>query len=228
MNVAGTIGGVFGLGIAGLDPIGALIALPALASGARRRVIVIFFTAALVTTVATGVALGESVQYVIAWLTEVLTVPDPLRLTLQLAGAAGLGYWAARRWRDRNKPKPEKKKPHASGVAGMGLLGIAWGASSLTDPTFFGVAAIGATLPGVVPAALAYAGWFLVSQAPLAAVALTLAAGRDSAPVRRVSTIARRLARPTSHMFTALLGLAAIALAINAVTYLLAGSFWPF
>ena len=48
----------FGLAIAGLDPAGALIALAALASGARRRTVVLYGAVVLLGTTALGAALS--------------------------------------------------------------------------------------------------------------------------------------------------------------------------
>lgn len=228
MNPLAAIGGIVGFGAAGLDPFGALVVVPALAHGARRRVVLLFFGMAWIATVLTGLVLGESVQHVVAWLRDLLDVPDPMRLTVQLVLAAGLGLWAARRWAHRNDTKPEKtKKPMLAGPVGMSLMGIFWGVSALTDPSFYGVATISATMPSLLAAAAVFTGWFLISQAPLCLVVLALAAGKDSRPVQRAVALARRVARPTSYVMTALLAAASLLLLVNGLTYLVAGTFQP-
>lgn len=228
MNPLAAIGGVVGFGVAGLDPLGALMVVPALAAGARRRVVLLFFGTAWLTTVLTGIVLGESVQHVAAWLRNLLTVPDPVRLTVQLVLATGLGLWAAHRWAHRNDPKPEKtKKPRLAGPVGMSLMGIFWGVTALTDPSFYGVATISTSMSSIVAVTAVFTGWFLISQAPLCLVVLALAAGRDSRPVQRALGFARRTARPAAYVMTALLAAASLFLLVNGSTYLATGTYWP-
>lgn len=228
MNPLAAIGGTVGFGVAGLDPFGALVVVPALAAGARRRVILLFFGSAWLATVLTGVVLGESVQHVAAWLRNLLSVPDPVRLTVQLVLAVSLGLWAAYRWAHRNDTKPEKtKKPKLGGPVGMSLMGTFWGVSALTDPSFYGVATISASMQSLLAVVAVFTGWFLISQAPLCLVVLTLAAGRDSRPVRRAIGFARRTARPAAYVMTVLLAAASLFLLVNGGTYLATGTYWP-
>lgn len=227
MNPLAAIGGIIGFGIAGLDPFGALVVVPALSVGVRRRVILLFFGTAWLTTVLTGIALGESVQHVAAWLRDLFTVPEPVRLTVQLVVAAGLGLWAAHRWAHRNDTKPERTKPMLAGPIGMSLMGTFWGVSALTDPSFFGVATIGASMQSMLAVAAVFTGWFLISQAPLCVVVLALAAGRDSRPVQRAIRFARRIARPAAYVMTVLLAAASLLLIVNGGTYLATGTYWP-
>ncbi|MEU2199221.1 hypothetical protein [Isoptericola sp. NPDC019482] len=227
MSTLAVVGSVFGLGVAGLDPFGALLVVPALAAGARRRVVLLFFATAWLTTVLTGLVLGESVQHVVAWLRDALSVPDPVRLVAQLVAAAGLGVWAARRWVRRHDPAPERKRSVLAGPVAMSLAGIFWGVSALSDPTFYALATVGASAPSLLAGAAVFTGWFLVSQAPLCLVVLALAAGKDSPPVRRAVALARRTARPAADVLTALLAATAVLLAANAATFVSGGAYWP-
>lgn len=229
MNPLAAAGGVVGFGVAGLDPFGALVVVPALAAGARRRVILLFFGTAWITTVLTGIVLGESVQHVVAWLRNLLDVPDPVRLTVELATAAGLGLWATHRWLRRNEVKPEStKKPKLAGPVGMSLMGIFWGVTALTDPSFFGVASISAGMSSLLGVVAVFTGWFLISQAPLCVVVLALATGRDSRPVQRAVALARRTARPAAYVMTGLIAATSLFLLANGLTYLATGTFRPF
>lgn len=228
MNPLAAIGGVFGLGVAGLDPFGALIVVPALATGTRRRVVLLFFGAAFLTTVLTGVVLGESVQYVSAWLGDGIAIPDPVRLVVQLFAGACFALWATRRWARRNNVSQEKgSKSILAGPVGMLVAGIFWGVSALTDPSFYGVATIATGLQNTLGFVLAFSGWFLVSQAPLCLVVLTLAAGRGSRPVQCAVAFAQRIARPAGYAMTALLAVVALLLILNGLTYLGGAGYWP-
>lgn len=228
MNPFAATVSVLGLGLAGFDPFGALIVLPALAMGAKRRVVVLFFVVSGLATVLAGVLLGQSVELIFAWLAENLAIPAPARAALQVLAAGALGYWAVRRWNARHEPpKERRKKPFLAGAAGMSLAGLGWGVGALTDPTFFGVAGVTTTFQSTLEVTLAFTAWFLVSQAPLVLVVLALAAGRDSWIMRRVGALAEKLARPTSYLLTFTLAILALALAANAVSYLASGAFWP-
>ncbi|MEI7057666.1 hypothetical protein WBG06_17715 [Nocardioides sp. CCNWLW239] len=228
MNPLAAVGSVVGFGVAGFDPFGALIVVPALATGARRRVILLFFGTAWITTVLTGIVLGESVQHVVDWLRNLLDVPDPVRLTVQLAIATGLGLWAAHRWAHRNDTKPEKTKSSMlAGPTGMSLMGIFWGVTALTDPSFYGVATISASMSSLVAVAAVFTGWFLISQAPLCLVVIALAAGKDSRPVRHAVALARRTARPAAYVMTVLVAAISLLLLVNGMTYLVTGTFRP-
>lgn len=227
MNPLAAMGAILALGVAGLDPFGALIVVPALSAGARRRVVLVFFGAALLTTVAVGVLLGESVQHVSGWLSQALSVPTWVRATVELAGAAALAGWAVRRWTRRDDPARPRGRTALAGSVGMLLAGVGWGASALSDPSFYGVAAIASRLHSTTASVAAYTGWFLLSQAPLVALVIALTAGRRSRPVRRLIVMARRLAKPSALVMTVLLALLAVLLVGNAATLLVTGAFWP-
>ena len=225
MSALAVIGSVVGLGIAGLDPIGALMVVPALAARAKRRVVMLFFGMAALVTVATGLVLGESVQYVTAWI-ENLSVPVVARMAVQVVLAVALGWWAVYRWVRRKDPKSEKKSL-LTGPTAMSLAGAFWGISAVTDPSFLALAVIDSRISSLLASVLVFTGWFLVSQAPLCVVVLALAAGRNSLPVRRALALAQRLAGPTKILMTLLIALAAACFAASTVIYLLTGAFWP-
>lgn len=226
MNAIEIAGSVLGLGLAGLDPVGALMVVPALAAGARRRIVMLFFGTAAFFTIATGLVLGESVQYLTIWL-ESLTIPGTARLVAQVIVAAVLGWWAVHRWSHRKDSRPEKKRSVLARPVAMSLAGTFWGFSAVTDPSFLALAAIDSRIENMLVSVAVFAGWFVVSQAPLCAVVLTLAAGRDSKPVRYSLTLAQRLAAPTAVILTLLLVASSVLLFLNAVTYLSGGAFWP-
>jgi hypothetical protein len=99
--------------------------------------------------------------------------------------------------------------------------------SALTDPSFYGVATISASMQSVLAVAAVFTGWFLISQAPLCLVVLALAAGRDSRPVQHAVRLARRTARPAAYVMTALLAASSLFLIVNSGSYLATGTYWP-
>ena len=170
----GMFAAIAGLGVAGLDPVGALILTTAIASGARRSAVLAFFASSLGVTVLVGVALGESVQRLVDVVVSLIQVPDPARFWLQLTAAVALTVWAVRRYRNRNQSSPsQSRRARGSSMPAMLAAGTAWGIAALTDPTFYATAALaGQSRGSVVPAVLVMV-WFLISQLPLLAVTVT-------------------------------------------------------
>lgn len=226
MNTLSIFGSVVGLGVAGLDPVAPFVVMPALAAGARRRTVFLFIITAGVFTIATGLALGESVQFLRSWL-EKLTIPTSVRLAAQTLLAVGLGCWAAYRFAHRRDTPSGRMASLVRGPVMMVLLGALWGISSTGDPSFLALATIDSQNNDLATSLAIFTGWFLVSQAPLGCLLLALLAGRDSAPVQRALGMIQRLAAPTAMILTAALAAAAVLLAVNTATFLSEGSFWP-
>lgn len=225
----GALGLVLGLGLAGFDPVGALVVIPALLAGTRTRVVVVFVVSSLLSTVATGVVLAEFADLVLPWLRQVLDVPDVVRLVAQSVIAALLGWWALRRRGEsgRELEVPEFLTALLTTSGGMALAGIAWGVLALGDPSFYGVALLTADASGVGGTMVAFALWFVVSQSPLCLVAGALVFGRDSRAMQAAIRAARRSAAPAARLATALAALTAVVLLTNALTFVVTGSFWP-
>lgn len=227
MNPGALIASVIGLGAAGLDPVGALLVVSALAAGARRRDVMLFFATSALFTIAAGVLLGETVQFVIDWVGG-LAVPDGVRLTVELAGAATLGWWAAHRWRHRSDPRPIKKKRSVlAGPFAMALAGAGWGITAVTDPSFLALIAVDSRVENLLVSTAVFTGWFLISQAPLCAIVLALGAGRDSPLVARALAMTQKLVAPAAVFLTVLLALTSLLLAVDSASYVLSGQFWP-
>lgn len=226
MSTLSIIGSVIGLGVTGLDPVAPFVVMPALVAGARRRTVVLFFVTAGVFTIATGLVLGESVQFLSSWL-DTVTIPSTVRLAGQALVAASLGCWAVYRFIHRRDEPSGKMSALVRGPVMMVLIGAAWGVSSTADPSFLTLATIDSQNDDLASSLAIFMGWFLISQAPLGCLLLALMAGRESAPVQRVLAGIQRLAAPTALLLTAALAGASVLLAMNTVTFLAEGSFWP-
>lgn len=226
MTTLSILGSVVGLGVAGLDPVAPFVVMPALAAGVRRRTVLLFFVTIGVFTLATGLALGSSVQFLTSWL-ETLIIPTSVRLVGQALAAVGLGAWAAYRFAHRRETSSGKKTSLIRGPVMMILLGALWGVSSTADPSFLALATIDSQNDDLVASLAIFAGWILVSQLPLGCLMLALMAGRDSAPVQRALGMIQRLAAPAAMILTAALAVASVLLVVNIATFLTEGSFWP-
>lgn len=109
------------LGLAGIDPAGLLLALGALAAGARERTVLAFAAVVVLGTALLGtvltVAVGQHLQDV-DWAS--LLPPDWLGATIEALLAGALLAWAAVRLR---RPEARPPRPAGRGRTGSALLG---------------------------------------------------------------------------------------------------------
>lgn len=175
-----------GLGIAGIDPIGALIAIGALSNGARERSVVIFGFAQILVTVALGVTLSLLVGTRLAeidW--TFLDAGDPIWAVGEAIVGIVLLVWAIRRvlW-----PAPQKSRPasRAVSVYALGGLGVLSGASAVLDPTFVALVVLAGRDGVLVNVTLAHLLWILISQLPLVVVMVAIMRGRHHTVISRL------------------------------------------
>ncbi|MEV7429011.1 hypothetical protein AB0N29_05275 [Nocardioides sp. NPDC092400] len=194
------------LGLAGIDPAGLLLALGALAAGARERTVLAFAAVVVLGTALLGtvltVAVGQHLQDV-DWAS--LLPPDWLGATIEALLAGALLAWAAVRLR---RPEARPPRPAGRGRTGSALLGggVLFAASAPLDPTFVGLVVLAGREESVLAAGLANLTWIVVSQLPLVALAVAVVLRRHYGAVARLREIVPR-ARP----FLARLGTAALA-----------------
>ncbi len=218
---------VLTLGVAGLDPLGALLMAGALAGGATRKGVAAFTAAAAGTTIAVGVACSLLLAPFIDRLAAAMAnTPDVVWLALELGLAILLLVWGVRRLRAGvSKEKPRKKTRSLIDTSVLLGAGVVFGISALTDPTYYGVIVLAGRDEPIWLVVIAHVLWFVVSQAPL--LALTIAAARGS-HVR----LAQKLQgyweqwRPTvGRVITAMMFVGAALLMIDCGFYLATGAF---
>lgn len=227
MNLVAALSATLGLAVAGLDPIGALVIIPAVLSGTRRRVIALFPIFTVAATLVVGLLLGESIGFVLDWLRNAFSMSDTTRGVLQLVVAVLLAVWVVKKLRTSEEPEaPKVRRSLLSTPLGLTLAGTGWGAASLTDPSFYALAAIASSEP-LWLAGVMYLLWGTLSQAPLMVLMIALIAGRNSHQVQRAMDWAEKSMKPAQTVMTVLLGVLAVLLAANALTYFVGGAYWP-
>ncbi len=192
-----------GLGVLGFDPAPGLIALAALALGARRRDIVLFGVLLIGGTAAWGVALTAVAGRAIRRIHWFDLAVSPLGLLFETVVAVAIATWSVvvlvRRSRassgsevastqaDPDGSDARAASRIASGVVSLSLVALVFVAVVIGDPPFPAavVASAGRTGGEVV---LGFLLWALVSQWPLAVVALAVGLGRVGA----VTALGRR------------------------------------
>ena len=166
-----------GLGLAGLDPAGALLAAGALAAGARERDVAAHGLVALLGTVAFGTALSLTVAPRVAEIDWVALASTPGAALVEGVLGLGLLAWgAARAWRPATRaPKP--RSPRGTGPFALLALAVLSALMAVLDPTFVSLAVIAGRGEPVWSVVAAHAVWIIVSQAPLVALLVAMAGG---------------------------------------------------
>lgn len=207
-----------GLGIAGIDPGGALIAIGALAMGARERNVMVFGVVSILGTAVLGTVLsltaGQRLQ-TLRW--SALLPPDRLTALIELLIAAGLLWWAvARLRRPESRPPRPRGGTATSGPALLGL-GVLWAAAAVLDPTFVGLVVLAGREESVLGVAAAHLLWIVVSQVPLLALMVATARGHQQRAVARFHRIWERARPVASAAGTGALVLGAAVFALDAL-----------
>lgn len=214
-----------GLGLAGLDPAGALIAIAALAAGARDRVVVAFGLVATLGTALLGSVLSLVLGAELArvdWL-ALLPVGRAAAIVESVLGVGLLG-WAIVRFIRRSASAPKPRRTRAS-TAGLIATGGLFAASAVLDPTFVAVTVLAGRGHSPAAVVLAQLLWVLVSQAPLVFLLVAIAAGGHQSAVDRFTRGWERLKPVLRTIITVALLLVGTTLLTDAVWWFATGHF---
>lgn len=206
-----------GLGLAGLDPAGALIAAAALAAGARTRSVVAFGLVALLGTVLLGVTLSLALGTELARIDWLALLPvGRVAAWIGLTLGVSLLVWAVARLVRRTVHAPKPRRVRA-GTVGLVSTGALFALSAVLDPTFVAVTVLAGRTPGAVAVVVAQLLWALLSQAPLVFLLLALARGGHQAAVQRFTRIWGRMKPALRWVVTIALLLVGLTLVLDAV-----------
>lgn len=213
------------LGLAGIDPAGLVIALSALAAGARERAVIGFALIVVVGTALLGTALTLTVGHQLQdvdWAS--LLPPDRLGAVVELGLAAGLLAWAVVRVR---RPGARPPRPARTSRTGAALLwaGAAFALSAPLDPTFVGLVVLAGREQPAVAVASAHLVWILVSQLPLVVLVCAVLLRRHARAVTWLQDLLPRARPVLGRVGTVALGLAGAVLAVDAVWWFASGRF---
>lgn len=214
------------LGVAGLDPAGAAIAVGALAAGARERHVLLFSAVVLLGTAAWGtllsLTLGRRLEG-LAW--SRLLPEDGLAALVELAVAVALLSWAVVRWRRPGARPPRPGRTGRTGGVGLGLLGAGFALTAALDPTYVALVVLAGRDGSLPTAATAHVVWVLLSQLPLAVVAVAVLRGRHEGAVAWFQRALVRWRPLLTATGTAALVLAGGVLALDALWWFTTGGF---
>lgn len=213
------------LGLAGVDPAGLVIALSALAAGARERVVVGFTLVVVLGTALLGTALTLTVGHQLQdldWAS--LLPPDWLGAVVELGLAAGLLAWTAIRLR---RPGARPPRPARTSRTGAALLwaGVAFALSAPLDPTFVGLVVLAGREQPATAVVSAHLVWIVVSQLPLVALTCAVLLRRHGRAVTWLQDLLPRARPVLGRVGTVTLGLAGVVLTLDAVWWFASGRF---
>lgn len=214
---------VIALGIAGLDPVGALLGVGALANGTRRVPVIMYGLAIIVATVATGTVLSltaASLSFNIDW--SFTMIPDPVWSIGQLAVGVALLWLGFRRWNARNDEEESEPKRSRGPIALIGL-GLLLGVTAPTDPTFLAVTVLAGKSEDVLAIVAAHSFWILISQLPLTVLVVALVFNKHHAVVQRIQTGWKRVRPYFTHTITALVSVIGIVLLVDVGWWIISG-----
>lgn len=214
------------LGVAGLDPVGALVLAAAAARGASRATLVGFALSLVLATAGLGVALSLTVGVRVARVRVGDVLPGPLVGSgIELVLALALGAWAWRRARSGPRPSTAHRgRTHLGPLVGVALL---LAPSTLGDPAYLAVIVLAgragaAEGPGAVVAA--HATWTLVAQTPMVVLAAAVLLGAHESAVARFTAWWERTSVRLRPVLTVVIAAAAVALALDALLWAGTGS----
>lgn len=215
-----------GLGIAGLDPVGALIAIAALGGGARTRNVLVYGVLMIAVTVALGVVLSLVIGTRLASIDWSVLSPDGRFWAIGEA-IAGVGLLA---WGIRRMTHPPKIRDDGSGTRGTTLtalsgLGILYGLSSVLDPTFVALVILAGRHGSFMDAGIAHLLWILISQLPLVVVLGAIISGRYETIIEPLKTGWQRIRPRISRIGTAAALFAGVVLLVDAGWWLATDEF---
>jgi hypothetical protein len=166
-----------GLGLAGLDPAGALLAVGALGGGARERHVAAYGLVALLGTAAFGAALSLTVGSRVADIDWVALTDGPVAAVVEAVLGLGLVAWGVARARRPATRAPKPRSTRGTGPAALVAAGALFALSAILDPTFVSLAVVAGRDGAFWSVVAAHSVWVLVSQAPLVVLLVAMAGG---------------------------------------------------
>lgn len=210
-----------GLGLAGLDPVGALVGIGAAAHGVRRGWLIVYGAVVLLGTTAFGVVLSLTVGSRLREVDWAELLPGGrLRVVIEIVLAALLVWWAVHRQRGTATPNARVQPTTGWALAGVGVV---FALSAVLDPTFDAVVVVAAGADGLGAVVGAHLVWAVVSQMPLAVLVGVLLFDRHGRAVELVRRWWERSSGVLGWLGSLVIGAVGILLAADAVWFLATG-----
>lgn len=221
---------VLALAIAGIDPIGALIGIAALAGGAKREIVIVYGFAKFAGAIAVGTILAltaATVSIDINW--HFPSIPDYVWASGQLILglillAIGIKLWRSRL--DTDDLEPKWKWMFRSPVT-LIAAGFLTGVTAPSDPTFDTVTYLVSQTDSLITILAAETIWIVVSQLPLTVLMVALAFNKHHGVSEWIQSTWDRLQPIIRGAIMGLLAIAGMFLIANVSLWITIGKWLP-
>lgn len=217
----------FGLGIAGTDPLGAVLLMAAIAANFTRSRIILFTVAVFLSAVIAGTILTVVGARFISSIKDILPVAtSSVWVVVNLVIAAVILAWIIRRKLAESKPKKAKlnKKLNNSYYA-VAATAILFGAGSVLDPTFLASISLAAQTNNLITTLTMHTVWIITSQIMLFVLFVAYLHGKHE----RVIAYSRMQYAKHKSLLQNMLYVAAIAMFVilvsDTISYLISGKY---
>lgn len=215
-----------GLGLAGFDPSGALIAVALIGAGATRRAVALFCMVYLIGSV--------TVLTAIAWVLRTRVPGTDLRLFddhpatkagAELAVGIALLAVALHRFLHRNDPRPEKRRQLPVSAWATAGIGIALAIGVVGDPALLAFAVVASTASSITAIVVAQIIAVAASKILVVAILVVLVRNQTSADITRVRDWWQRAEPRMNHLLSIAVVIVGLALIANALWWYANGTF---
>lgn len=211
-----------GLGVLGIDVVGALIIIAARSQGVSRRAIVLFSLIVLIGTAIYGVLLsllfGEGINVLAEFL---LKVPPLFVKIAECIVIAALAFWVYKRLSKTKKSRRENKlaKFQKSLSKGLMFVAVLFVFSAVLDPSFLGLIAASGREGILIDIIIAHIIWSFVGQIPLYALAVAMIFKKETIITDWFKKLWKRYGDTLATLFTVLICLLAAGLLVDVIIY---------
>lgn len=211
-----------GLGVLGLDVVGALLILMALAQGVSRRSVVLFSLIVLIGTAVYGVflslLLGESINEIAALLRQ---VPLATFKIAQLVLVGLLVLWICIRLLSRNQKSRIKRLARFQKILsrGMVVVAILFVITAVLDPSFLALVAASGREGIFFDIIAAHLIWSFVGQIPLYVLTVAMVFRKEKIITEWFKRLWKRNGKKLAMIFTFLIGVFTVALLVDATIF---------
>lgn len=215
-----------GLGVAGLDPAGALIAVGALGGGARERHVIAYGIVAIAGTVLLGTIISLAVGPRIADFDWSFLVPeDRTSAFIEMGLGIVLAAWGILRARRPSVHAPKPRSPRGTGPLALISLGVLFALGAILDPTFVSLVVIAAQDGSFWTIVAAHSIWILLSQSPLVLLLVAMAGGKHEQAAVWFRSWWDRLRPAVSRIVTGAVIMVGVFLLVDAGWWFVTGEF---
>lgn len=167
------------LGFGGLDPMGGILIMTALAHGVKKKQVYLFALISLLSTIMFGTLFSYSASLGLNYFSNIFKyIPDMAYVVISLLVAVGCFYWVINSTfqKEKKEVREEKKESKFINFAkkNMPLTGFFFAFWAMSDPTFWTVVALATREGNLLLTILSSGIWMVLGQMPLYILTISL------------------------------------------------------